>query len=122
MENLLSLTWYVESPLDSEYKEYILFSYLQKVDLDFYNKNLSPHLLHLERLIDELISFESSFNIIKTSFDKNRYLYFDNVKLEGEKNEILYEIKDLISFSIPQIEPRIDLGYKILKKYNQILY
>jgi hypothetical protein len=122
MEQILSLTWYVDSPLDSEYKEYLLFSYLQKVDLDFHNKKLSPHLLHLERLIDELISFESSFKKIKYDFDKNRYVFFDNIKLQGENNEILYEIKDLISFSIPQIEPRINLGYKILKKYNQILF
>jgi hypothetical protein len=39
MEQILSLTWYVDSPLDSEYKEYLLFSYLQKVDLDFHNNN-----------------------------------------------------------------------------------
>ena len=122
MENLLSLTWYVDSPLDTEYKEYLLFSYLQKVDSDFHKKILSPHLLHLERLIDELIIFESSFSKIKGTFDKHRYVFFENVKLEGEKNEILYEIKDLISFSIPQIEPRIDLGYKILRKHNQVLY
>jgi hypothetical protein len=122
MENLLSLTWYVESPIDSEYKEYLLFSYLQKVDEDFHHKILSPHLLHLEKMMDELISFESSFAKIKSDFDKNRYKYFDNVKLEGENNEILFEIKDLISFSIPQIEPRIGLGYRILKKYNQILF
>lgn len=122
MESLLSLTWYIDSPIDSEYKEYLLFSYLQKVDSDFYKKILSPHLLHLEKLIDELISFESSFQKVKNTFDKNRYVYFENVKLEGENNEILYEIKDLISFSIPQIEPRISLGYKILKKHNQVLY
>lgn len=122
MDNLLSLTWYVDTPLDSEYKEYLLFSYLQKVDYDFHNKILSPHLLHLERLIDELIIFESSFKEIKKTFNKNRYIYFENVKLEGENNEVLLEIRDLISFSIPQIEPRINLGYKILKKHNQVLY
>jgi len=122
MENLLSLTWYIDSPLDSEYKEYLLYSYLQKVDFDFHNKVLSPHLLHLERVMDELTSFESSFIKIKDVFDKNRYVFFENVKLEGENNEILYEIKDLISFSKPQIEPRINLGYRILKKHNQVLY
>jgi len=122
MENLLPLTWYIESPIDFEHKEYVLYSYLQKVDYDFHKKNLSPHLLHLEKLIDELLNFDASFNIIKKDFDKNRYIFFENVKLEGEDNTLIYEIKSIVEFAIPQVEPRIKLGYSILKRNNQILY
>jgi len=104
MEKLLPLTWYIESPIDFEHKSYVLYSYLQEVDNDFFNKKiLSPHLLHLEKLIDELLNFDASFNIIKKNFDKNRYVFFENVKLEG-------------------VEPRIKLGYRILKTNNQILF
>ncbi len=122
MNELLSLTWFMESPIDFEHKQYLLLAYLQKVESSFLNKKLSPHLLHLERLSDELVGFKSSLDIIKRDFDKNRYVYFDNVKLEGENNEIIIEIKEIVSFSIPQLEPRIKLGYKILEKNNQILF
>jgi hypothetical protein len=122
MKELLSPTWFIESPVDFEHKQYILFAYLQKVESSFLNKKLSPHLLHLERLSDELISFDSSFKLIKKDFEKNRYTYFDNIKLEGENNEIILEIKEIVGFSILQLEPRIKMGYKILEKNNQILY
>jgi hypothetical protein len=122
MKELLSPTWFIESPVDFEHKQYLLFAYLQKVESSFLNKKLSPHLLHLERLSDELISFDSSFKLIKKGFEKNRYTYFDNIKLEGENNEIILEIKEIVGFSILQLEPRIKMGYKILEKNNQILY
>ena len=122
MESLLPLNWYVESPIDFEHKQYILYAYLQKVDSAFQNKSLSPHLLHLEKLMDELFYFESSFTMIKADFDKNRYIYLDNIKLEGEDNSLIYEIRDIVSFAIPQVEPRITLGYKILKRNNHRLY
>lgn len=122
MNELLSLTWFIESPIDFEHKQYLLFAYLQKVESNFLLKKLSPHLLHLEKLTDELLGFESSFELIRKDFDKNRYIYFDNHKLEGENNEIILEVREIVNFSLPQIEPRIKMGYKILEKNKQILY
>ena len=122
MQDLLSLTWYTDDPIDFEYKEYLLFGYLQKVDQSFHDRLLSPHLLHMERLIDELIMFQACYEEMKKTFDKNRYVFFENRKLEGENNKFITEIKDLVEFSIPQVEPRIKYGYKILKKNNQVLF
>lgn len=122
MEKLLPISWFIESPIDFEHKEYILFDYLQTVDSNFHKKILSPHLLHMERLIDELITFNSSYSIIRENFNRNRYIFIENTKLEGEDDEILMEIKDIVDFSLIQIEPRIKLGYKILSKKNQILF
>jgi hypothetical protein len=122
MNELLSLTWFIESPIDFEHKQYLLFAYLQRVESNFLLKKLSPHLLHLEKLSDELLGFESSFELIRKDFDKNRYIYFDNHKLEGENNEIILEVREIVNFSLPQIEPRIKMGYKILEKNKQILY
>jgi hypothetical protein len=122
MENLLPITWFIESPIDFEHKQYVLLGYLQKVEISFLDKKLSPHLLHLEKLTDELLGFESSFQIIKKNFDKNRYVYFDNIKLEGEDNQTIIELIEIVKFSIPQIQPRLKMGYKILEKNRQILY
>ena len=122
MDNLLSVTWYSDDPIDFEYKEYLLFAYLQKVESSFQNRVLSPHLLHMERIIDELLMFRGSFEEIKKKFNKNRYVYLDNIKLEGENDKFIIEIKELVEFAIPQVQPRIDHGYKILKKNRQILF
>ena len=122
MQELLSITWYTEEPLDLEYKEYLLLAYLQKVENSFQEKILSPHLLHMERMIDEMVMFEACFKEIKKTFDKNRYVYFENVKLQGEDNSLINEIKELVQFSIPQVRTRVNHGYKILKKNRQILF
>lgn len=121
--NLISVTWYFEPPIDFEHKQYILLSYLQIVDKSFIEKKLSPHYLYLERMLNELNLFNDSFEDIKKTFNQNRYIYFeDNSKLEGEDNMIIYEIKEIVDFSIPQVISRIDLGKTILKKNKQILY
>jgi hypothetical protein len=60
--------------------------------------------------------------VIKKDFDKQRYIYFENVKLEGENDEIINEVVEIVEYSIVQIEPRIKMGYNILKKKNQILF
>ena len=122
METLLPITWYVQSPIDFEHKQYLLFAYLQKVDLNFQQKLLSPHLLHMEKLMDELFYVSSSFKMIKNDFDKHRYVYLANTKLEGEDNTLIYEIRDIVEFAIPQVETRIKTGYVILKRNKQILY
>jgi hypothetical protein len=76
----------------------------------------------MERIMDELFYVSSSFKMIKNDFDKNRYIYFQNVKLEGEDNKMIYEVKEIVEFAIPQIQTRIRTGYKIFERNKQILY
>jgi len=123
MLNQLALTWYMESPIDFEQKQYVLLAYLQKVDNSFLLKKLSPHLLHMEKMVCELINYEVLYEKMRKDFDKNRYIYFDdNSKLKGENNELIIEIEEIVKFSIPQVKTRIDFGYKIFEKNKQILY
>lgn len=123
MSTTIPITWYYESPIDFEHKQYILLSYLQTVESSFINRIVSPHLLHMEKMVMELKNFEESIKTIKSEFDKNRYIYlFDNYKLDGDNNVYINEIKEIIDFSIPQVKVRIDWGYNVLKKNRQILY
>jgi hypothetical protein len=123
MEDLITLKWYYESPIDFEYKQYTLLSYLKKVDDSFIQKKLSPHLLHMEQMIKEFNMFKESFEDIKKTFNKHRYIYFsDNSKLEGENLYLIDEIRDIVEFSIPQVNSRIILGNIILSKNRQLLY
>lgn len=120
--NIIPLTWYIESPIDFEHKQYVLLAYLQTVDNSFMKKILSPHFLHMEKLIIELNDFNNSYESIKKDFDKNRYIYIDNNHLIGEDNVLVDEVYEIVNFSIPQIKTRIDLGNSILKKSKQILF
>lgn len=123
MIDIIPITWYIESPIDFEHKQYVLLSYLQTVDGSFIDKKLSPHLLHMERMISEMVNFKESFSDIKKRFDKERYIFFeDNSKIEGEKNHLVEEIIEIVEFSLPQVETRLKLGKTILLKNRQILY
>jgi hypothetical protein len=86
------------------------------------DKKVSPYLLHLEKLLDELNSFEVTYYKMLEGFERNRYTYFDNPKLIGEDNDLVLEVKEIVGFSAPLIETRIDYGYKVLDKHNQLLY
>lgn len=123
MEMLISKTWYIEPPYDFEYKQYILLDYLQKVDKSFIQKILSPHLLFMNVIIQDLFIYKNSYIKMKKRFDKERYIFFDdNSKLIGEDNESIDVVNEIIDFSIPQIKSRIELGNNILKRHRQILY
>ena len=120
---LMPLDWYQSPPIDFEHKQYMLYAYLQSVDKTFLNRRVSPHLLHLERLQEEMDYFMTKYILMKKVFDRNRYLYFDNPKLEGELNLEVEDIVEIVDFSLPQIESRIKQGYVIFEKYpKQILY
>ena len=120
---LIDLDWYSQSPIDFEHKQYLLHAYLQSVDQSYLDKKVSPHLLHLERLKEEMDYFISKWIILQKTFDKNRYVYFDNPKLEGEDNIELTRIVEIVDYANPQIFAKIKQGYVLFERYpNQILY
>lgn len=120
---LIDLDWYSQSPIDFEHKQYLLHAYLQSVDQSYLDKKVSPHLLHLERLKEEMDYFISKWIILQKTFDKNRYVYFDNPKLEGEDNIELAKIVEIVDYANPQIFAKIKQGYVLFERYpNQILY
>lgn len=123
MIDTLPIDWYFKDPIDFEHKSYMILGYLQTVDYSFIvEKKVSPYLLHLERLLNELDLFEVTYYKTLEGINKNRYQFFESPKLEGVDNELVLEIKEIVGFSAPLIETRIDYGYKVLNKYNQVLY
>jgi hypothetical protein len=42
--------------------------------------------------------------------------------LVGENDDLILQINEIVEFSIPQVETRIEFGNSILKKTKQILY
>lgn len=117
----LPITWYIEPPIDFEHKQYILFAYLQSVDESFLKKILSPHYLYLNKILNELNSFKIIIHEADERIEKSKYIFFSN-EIQYKHDEYVDEIKDIIDFSIPQIQSRIIVGDKILKRNKQILF
>jgi hypothetical protein len=123
MITTIPIDWYIKDPIDFEHKSYMILGYLQSVDYSFIvDKKVSPYLLHLERLLNELDKFEVTYYKMMEGFNSNRYQFFDNPKLVGEDNDLVLEVKEIVGFSAPLIETRIDYGYKVLNKHKQLLY
>ena len=123
---LLKLTWWMEDPIDYEYKQYILLDYLQKVERHFYDRDFSPYLLHTEKLYEEMaisLEFIEAFEASIT----NSTLVFTQSGLgwKEEKpptiNEV-EEMKDILKFSTPKLKEKVQLGKELWKENPTILW
>ena len=122
---LLKYSWYYESPIDFEHKQWVLFAYLKKVDEAFYSKIFSPWLLHTEKISDDMkmsLGYIESFRNKITK--KSLFITMEGLSWRTEKpaeteTEIVEEI---LKFSIPLLDQRIDFGRKLFKKYPTILH
>jgi len=119
---LLKLNWYFDPPFDYEHKQYLLLGYLRNVEDSFLQKKLSPHLLHLENIKTELQNFHNGYKEMIDSFNKRKYIYFQNDIIIGLNDNHIDEIYSIVDFSLPQVESKIIMGYKIYKDNIQILY
>lgn len=120
---MLNLNWYSESPIDFEYKNYVLLDYLMKIDESYSNLKLSPYLLWTEKLVSEMeifINYHSGFkNNLKKKIKEIRG--FEIIYHEEDLSEI-GEIIEIVDYSKPILESKIKMGYKIFEKYPQLLF
>ena len=124
--NLLDLSWYYKNPIDFEYKQWILFAYLKKVDDAFYNKIFSPWLLHTEKLTEDMrVSLQYLEGFKKGLVKKSILFSFEGISLI-ENNPVsskeIEVVEEVVRFSIPLLDQRIDLGRKLHSQYPTILY
>ncbi len=117
----LSLTWYYDTPFDLEQKQYIILDYIQKTEKKFINREVSPHLLHLEKMIFDMKNFKKTLNCFVNEVNRSDYefLFPSIYKL---KNVYIDEMVELIDFSTPRMELVINLGKNISAKYNLVLF
>jgi hypothetical protein len=124
--NLLDLSWYYKNPIDFEYKQWILFAYLKRVDDSFYNKIFSPWLLHTEKLSNDMkISLMYLENFKKGMIKKSILFSFEGISSVENKpvtNKEIEIVEEIVKFSLPLLDQRIDLGRKLHSKYPTILY
>lgn len=124
--NLLDLSWYYKNPIDFEYKQWILFAYLKKVDEAFYNKIFSPWLLHTEKLTEDMrLSLQYLEGFKKGLVKKSIFFSFEGISLVESNpisNKEIEVVEEVVRFSIPLLDQRIDLGRKLHSQYPTILY
>ena len=123
---MLKIDWYIEQPLDFEYKNYILLDYLQSVDKSFGIHQLSPYLLWTEKLILELDTFEQRRKQFLESTKQTKLLFSDGtirlIKKTVDEPESVQVIKEIIQYSRPILDSKVKIGYTLLGKYPQILW
>ncbi len=123
---MLKMDWYIEQPLDFEYKNYILLDYLQSVDKSFGVHQLSPYLLWTEKLISELDTFEMRRKQFLESTKQTKVIFSDGairlIRKTIDEPESVQIIKEIIQYSRPILESKVKIGYTLLGKYPQILW
>lgn len=124
--NLLDHSWYYKDPIDFEHKQWVLFAYLQKVDDAFYKRIFSPWLLHTEKLTEDMrISLQYLVSFQKGITKKSILFSIEGISLidiKPKTNKEIDIVEEIVRFSIPLLEQRIELGKKLHTQYPTILY
>ena len=123
---MLKVYWYLEQPLDFEYKNYILLDYIQSIDNSYKLHQLSPYLLWTEKLVLELKDFSQKRYDFYKSFERKKVIIEDGrlkmVTINFREIDDIKTINEIVEYSTPLLESKIKLGYKLLSKYPQILF
>lgn len=121
MDGLLSFDWYYSEPYDFEHKQWILFDYLKKIDDAFCVKKFSPYLLHTEGLTDNMRMTLEYIRSFEKGITKQSLLFSTEgiylVKQPPKRPDDFVVIIDVMEFSIPLLQQRIDLGNKLIKRF-----
>lgn len=117
---IIEHSWYYQNPIDFEHKQLILFAYLKNVDDSFYNRIFSPWLLHTEKILDDMrVSLDYIQSFRKQSTKKSLFISMEGLSwMDNKPNEKDIEIiEEILKFSIPLLEKRVDIGREFLSKY-----
>jgi len=118
MNAALNKNWITENHIDFEYKKYVLLAYLQHVSENFTEHRLYPylsdlveHYRNLRTLKDNKQQLFTHFpeRMIKADLEQFKFIYEKMV----EDDQLMQEIENIISFSLPQIEAYLRDGKKI---------
>jgi hypothetical protein len=121
----LEETWFYEPPIDFEHKNYLLLQYLSDIDKSYSLFRLSPYLLRTERLIGSMKIFREDLKKQK-SLIVGRMIGFSFqrgiIREDVEDIPEMEEISEIVDYSIPLLDSKVKMGYKLLKKYPQVLF
>ncbi len=121
---MLGLDWFLSEPIDFEHKNYLLLSYVSELENSYSIRRLSPYLLWTEKLVTELKIFKENLQNFEGSLRRevvgvsNLGLIYDEIKKPRKMDELI----EIVDYSKPILESKLEVGYKLFKKYPQVLY
>ena len=123
---LLKLTWWMEDPIDFEYKQYILLDYLQKIERYFYDREFSPYLLYTEKLYEEMAISLEYIEAFEESITRSELVFTESgLGWKEEKPPTINEIEEMkltLKFSVPKLKEKVKLGKELWKENPTILW
>ena len=121
---MLNIDFFYTAPIDFEYQNYVLLGYLSEVDISFGKLHLSPHLLHMEKLVGELEVFRMNMKLFEKEIKRDIIgisftgLIYSEIKTPDKLKDVI----EIAEYSKPLLDEKLKLGYKLFKKYPQLLY
>ena len=122
---MLELFWFGQKPWDFEHKNFLLLHYLSLVDESYSRKKLSPYLLWTEKLVIDIKMFNKNYGDFKNELKKDIIGFSWEGGIQYSEVEPLKEIGvilEIIDYALPQLEERIQVGYKLHKRFPQFLF
>lgn len=121
----LEETWFYDPPIDFEHKNYLLLQYLSDIDKSYSLLKLSPYLLYTEKITESMRNFRIGLKNQKKlivgkilGFSLQRGI----IREEVEDIPEIEEIEEIVDYSLPLLDSKVKMGYKLLKKYPQVLF
>lgn len=120
----LSETWFCESPIDLEHKQYVLLDYVQAVKEDFSLFKLYPDLGDIIKHIQNIESFRKQQKFVLERMKKpvgynwqtNEIIYED-----AEPTPQLKEVNDIIDYALPNLNHWRERGQEIYDTVEKLM-
>jgi hypothetical protein len=117
----LNPCWFLESPIDTEHKYYVLMAYLMKVKENFNNVDFVKYFKNLIVIKKDLESFDKNTELSQKTLskmtDSERSLMYTLL----EKNiDSIGEIENIVRNSIDVIQEFLDSNKILYEKYNSL--
>lgn len=114
----LSENWISEGWIDFEYKKYLLLAYLKEVNEKFQAVKLYPALSDLIAHHEKLSLLDQNRNQLKLALPKEMEgIDLQKMKIryknKMQEDDVMKELGDIISFSLPKIKQHIEEGKSI---------
>lgn len=124
----LDKNWLTNGLIDFEYKKYLLLAYFKEVKNQFNENKLYPYLSDLVFHYQNLLTLKEHKKLIYDNFPKViTKADFEKLKISYEKiikdDNVMQEIEDILSFSIPHFKDLLDEGrdiYEFVEKNVEI--
>jgi hypothetical protein len=114
--------WFLEDPIDVEYKYYILMDFLHKAKLKFGEKGFEKHLKEILTLRKDLESFDKKTEFTQrtlanmTEVDKNNFYNLLDKNLDS-----IEEIVNIVKNSTETIDLFLEENVEAIEKYNTLV-